>query len=136
MMVRATRGYTLLEVVLVVLVLGLLTAIAGPRLLGRTDEARRARTRAELGEITQALAQYRMDGGRYPTTEQGLAALVERPSTAPEPRHWRPQGYLPKLPIDAWGTPYVYASIDGTRFTLRSLGADGAPGADDLDDAY
>lgn len=131
-----TRGYTLLEVVLVVLILGLLTALAGPRLLGRTDEARRAHTHAELGEIAQALAQYRLDGGRYPTTAQGLAALVERPQLPPVPRHWRTQGYLPAVPHDAWGTPYVYASEDGTRFTLRSLGADRAPGDDDLDDAY
>lgn len=129
-----SRGFTLLEVVLVMLILGLLATVAGPRLLGRTDQARRARAHAELGEIRQALGLYRLDGGRYPTTAQGLAALVRRPEAPPAPRHWRPQGYLPSLPIDPWGTPYVYASADGARFTLRSLGADCAPSDDDLDD--
>ncbi|HEV7735517.1 MAG TPA: type II secretion system major pseudopilin GspG [Candidatus Binatia bacterium] len=128
------RGFTLLEVMLVVLILGLLMAVAGPRLLGRTEQARRTRTQAELGEITQALGLYRLDGGSYPTTAQGLAALIQRPDIPPAPRHWRSQGYLPRPPVDAWGTPYVYASTDGTRYTLRSLGPDRAPGTDDVDD--
>ncbi len=123
-------GFTLLEVTLVVLLLGLLAALVVPRLSGRTLEARRARAAADLHGIAQALEGYRLDAGAYPTTAQGLEALVRAPSLPPRPARWRPDAYLLALPRDPWGHDYAYTSPDGRRFTLRSLGGDGEPGGD------
>jgi len=127
--VRTRRGFTLLEVMVVVFILGLLATIVVPRIVGRTDDARRTKAVADMKGIEQALNLYRLDTGGYPTTEQGLEALVRKPSTPPVPRQWNPNGYLEKLPADPWGNAYVYVS-DGGRFTLKSYGADGAEGGD------
>lgn len=126
---RTRRGFTLLEVMVVVFILGLLATIVVPRIVGRTDDARRTKAVADMKGIEQALNLYRLDTGGYPTTEQGLEALVRKPSTPPVPRQWNPNGYLEKLPADPWGNAYVYVS-DGGRFTLKSYGADGAEGGD------
>lgn len=124
-----SRGYTLLEIMVVVFILGLLATLVVPRIVGRTDEARRTKAIADLKAIEQALNLYRIDAGSYPTTNQGLAALVRRPETPPVPKTWNPNGYLERVPVDPWGNALVYLS-DGTRFTLRSLGADGIEGGD------
>src|SRR5262245_44963815 len=121
---RRSGGYTLLEIMVVVFILGLLATLVAPRIIGRTDDARRTKAVADLKGIEQALNLYRLDTGGYPTTEQGLEALVHRPERPPVPRNWNPNGYLERLPVDPWGTPYVYV-CDGTRFELKSLGADG-----------
>jgi general secretion pathway protein G len=125
-----TAGFTLLEMTLVLLLIGLVATLVVPRVLGRTAEARRVRAAADLQILTQALEGYRLDAGTYPTTGQGLDALVHRPTLPPLPPRWRPDGYLPRLPRDPWDRSYEYACSDGRHFTLRSLGADGQPGGD------
>ena len=127
---RRRTGFTLLEMTLVLLLIGLLATLVVPRVLGRTAEARRVRATADLQILAQALEGYRLDAGIYPTTGQGLDALVRQPTLAPQPPRWRPDGYLPSLPRDPWDHAYQYACGDGRHFTLRSLGADGAPGGD------
>ena len=126
---RRAAGYTLLEIMVVVFILGLLTTIVAPRILGRTDDARRTKALADMKGVEQALNLYRLDTGGYPTTEQGLEALVHRPDRPPVPRAWNPSGYLERVPLDPWGNPYIYIG-DGSRFTLKSYGADGAEGGD------
>lgn len=123
-----TRGFTLLELVLVVLVIALVAGLIVPRVWGRTDQARRAGAHADLESIAQALELYRLDAGLYPTTAQGLDALVRPPVLPPAARHWRAGGYLPAVPIDPWGAPYAYACDARGRFVLRSYGADHGPG--------
>ena len=123
------RGYTLLEIVVVVFIIGLLATLIAPRILGRTDDARRAKAVADMKSIEQALNLYRLDTGGYPTTAQGLEALVKKPETPPVPKTWNPNGYLEQVPLDPWGNAYIYVA-DGTRFTLRSHGADGVEGGE------
>ena len=124
------RGFTLLEMTIVLVLIGLVASLVVPRVLGRTTQARRARAVADLQILGQALEGYRLDAGEYPTTAQGLDALVRQPSLPPVPARWRPDGYLPRLPRDPWGRDYSYACRDGRHFTLRTLGADGEPGGD------
>ena len=126
---RARAGYTLLEITIVIFILGLLATLVVPRMIGRTDDARRAKAMADLKAVQQALNLYRLDTGSYPTTEQGLDALVHRPERPPVPRNWRADGYLERVPTDPWGNAYVYLG-DGTRFTLKSWGADGVEGGE------
>jgi len=129
-MKRALRAFTLLEVMIVVFILGLLATIIVPRLVGRTDEARRVKVIADLKSIAQALDLYRLDAGAYPTTQQGLAALVERPTAPPAPARWNRNGYLDRVPSDPWGRTYVYFRSDDDRYQLKSFGADGAEGGE------
>jgi len=123
------RGFTLLEVMVVVFIIGLLATLVVPKVVGRADDARRAKAIADMKGIEQALNLYRLDSGAYPTTEQGLDALVRRPDRPPLPRAWNPNGYLERVPLDPWGHPYMYLA-DGSRYTLRSYGADGAEGGE------
>jgi len=129
---RPARGFTLLEVMIVVFILGLLATIIVPRLAGRTDEARRVKVIADLKSIAQALDLYRLDAGMYPTTEQGLKALVARPTAPPPPARWNVNGYLDRVPVDPWGRTYVYFRSDDGRYQLKSLGADGVEGGDGI----
>ena len=123
------HGFTLLEVMVVMFILGLLATLVAPRIVGRTDDARRTKAIADMKGIEQALNLYRLDSGDYPTTEQGLEALVHRPDRPPAPRAWNPNGYLERVPLDPWGHVYVYLA-DGSRYTLKSLGADGVEGGE------
>jgi general secretion pathway protein G len=127
------RGFTLIEVLVVIIILGLIAALVVPRITGRLDEAKVEATKIQMRSIKDALEQYKLDNGTYPTTEQGLKALVEKPNTPPLPSRWRP--YLDKLPQDAWSRDFVYLSPGINRpFELRSLGADGKEDTeDDLD---
>ena len=127
------RGFTLIEVLVVIIILGLIAALVVPRITGRLDEAKVEATKIQMRAIKDALEQYKLDNGTYPTTEQGLKALVEKPNTPPLPSRWRP--YLDKLPQDAWGRDFVYLSPGINRpFELRSLGTDGKEDTeDDLD---
>ena len=130
--IRRSRGFTLIEIMMVVVIIGIVVAILVPNLVGQDDKAR---VQAELSSqrgIAQALELYKMDNRRYPTTEQGLEALVSKPSGFPEPKNWGPEPYLRKYPLDQWDNEYVYLS-DGKRFDLKSTGADGADGGDDVD---
>jgi len=126
-------GFTLLEMTLVLLIVGLLATLVVPRVLGRTTAARQARAAAELEIIAQALEGYRLDAGVYPTTAQGLDALVHAPVLPPRPARWRPDGYLPSLPSDPWGNAYDYSCSDGRHFVLRSFGADHVAGGEGED---
>jgi general secretion pathway protein G len=126
---RACQGFTLIEIMVVVFILGLLVTLVAPKIMGRTDEARRTKAAADLRAIEQALHLYKLDNGTYPATEQGLQALVTKPESGVIPVRWNPEGYLEKVPVDPWGTPYLYLS-NGERYTLRSLGADGEEGGE------
>ncbi len=123
---RASAGFTLIEIMVVVFILGLLVTLVAPKIIGRTDEARRTKALADVKGIEEALHLFKLDNGFYPTTDQGLQALVTRPSNA---RNYSPEGYLDKLPIDPWGNPYVYFS-DGQDYIVKSYGADGQEGGE------
>jgi general secretion pathway protein G len=128
------RGFTLIEVMVVIVILGVLAALIVPKVMSRPDEARVTAARQDIGSIIQALKLYKLDNMRYPTTEQGLEALVKKPTGAPIPSNWKGNGYLEKLPKDPWGNPYQYLQ-PGTHgeIDVISLGADGAPGGDGSD---
>ena len=125
------RAFTLIEVLVVVAILGILAAIVVPRIMDRPDEAKRVAASADIGAIVQALKLYRLDNGTYPATDQGLGALVQRPTTNPVPSNWKQGGYLDRLPKDPWGGDYQYLSpgIKG-EIDVFSLGADRARGGE------
>lgn len=125
------RGFTLIEVLVVVAILGILAAIVVPRILDRPDEAKRVAAKTDIGAIVQALKLYRLDNGFYPSTDQGLAALVQRPASEPNPANWKAGGYLERLPKDPWGSDYQYLQ-PGVRgeIDVYSLGADRARGGE------
>jgi general secretion pathway protein G len=122
-------GFTLIEILVVVFIIGLLATIVSVNVIGQTDNARITKAKADLKELEQGLHLYKLDNGIYPTTDQGLAALVQKPTGAPQPRKYNPEGYIQKLPEDPWGNPYVYLS-DGQSFVLKCLGGDGEQGGD------
>jgi general secretion pathway protein G len=126
---RRQRGFTLIEIMVVVVILAILGTLVAPQILSRIDEARITKARTDLQMYESALDQYRMDNFRYPTNEQGLDALVHRPND-PNLKTWRPDGYVKQLMKDPWGHDYVYVSpgTNGSPYDLLSFGADGAPG--------
>ncbi len=132
--VRRHRGFTLLEVMVVVVILGILAALVVPKIISRPDEARIIAAKQDIASLMQALKLYRLDNQRYPTTEQGLQALIVKPATAPIPLNWKAGGYLERLPKDTWGNPYQYLS-PGLRgeIDVFSYGADGATGGEGND---
>ncbi len=125
----AARGFTLIEIMVVVVIMGILAALIVPKLMGRTDDARIIAAKQDIATLMQALKLYKLDNQRYPTTEQGLQALIEKPTSGPAANGWKTGGYLDKLPNDPWGNPYQYLSpgIKG-EIDVFSLGADGQPG--------
>lgn len=127
-------GFTLIEVMIVIVILGVLAALIVPKVMGRPDEARVAAAKQDIFTIMQSLKLYKLDNRRYPTTEQGLAALVQKPSQAPVPQNWTAGGYLEKLPNDPWGQPYQYLNpgLHG-EIDVMSFGADGQPGGQGVD---
>ena len=126
---RNSKGFTLIEIMVVVFILGLLVTMVAPKIMGRTDEAKRTKAAADLRAIQQALNLYKLDNGNYPTTEQGLQALVTKPQTGVIPVKWNPEGYIEKVQTDPWGHSYLYLS-NGDRYMLKSLGADGEEGGE------
>lgn len=127
-------GFTLIEVMIVIVILGVLAALIVPKVMGRPDEARVIAAKQDIATIMQSLKLYKLDNRRYPSTEQGLVALVQKPSLAPLPENWNPGGYLDKLPKDPWGKPYVYLSpgLNG-EIDVMSYGADGQAGGQGVD---
>ena len=129
---RFPRGFTLVEIMVVVVILGVLAVLVVPRVVGRADDARAVAAKQDVAAIMQALKLYRLDNGRYPTTEQSLAALVTKPQSQPVPSNW--QKYLDKVPKDPWGNVYHYLN-PGVRgeIDVFSLGADAQPGGSGAD---
>jgi general secretion pathway protein G len=130
------RGFTLIEIMVVIIVIALLAALVGPQILGRVSEAKThsAKTQVELFGV--ALDNYRLDNGNYPTTDQGLRALRERPTTDPIPTNWRGPYLRKEVPLDPWGRPYDYKSPgehDKAGFDLQTFGRDGRPGGEGED---
>ncbi len=126
---RRQPGFTLIEIMVVVVIMGVLAALLVPRLMGRTDDARILAAKQDIATLMQALKLYRLDNQRYPTTEQGLQALITRPTQGPVPPNWKTGGYLDRLNKDPWGNVYQYQS-PGSRgeIDVFSYGADGKPG--------
>jgi len=127
-------GFTLVEIMVVVVIIAILAALIVPKVIGRPDEARVIAARQDISTILQALRLYRLDNFRYPSTEQGLSALVARPTIAPIPPNWKGGGYLERLPRDPWGNPYqlLNPGIRG-EIDVFSFGADGTPSGDGFD---
>jgi general secretion pathway protein G len=124
-------GFTLIEIMVVLVILGLLAAVVVPRIVGRTDEARKTTAKIEVQNIEQALHLFKLDNGFYPSTEQGLEALVTEPTIGQIPKRWRQGGYLPKVPNDPWGNPYIYLSPGRYGdYDLVSYGGDGEAGGE------
>lgn len=128
------RGLTLVEMIVVLAIIALIAALIVPNIIGRPDQARVTVAQTDIRSIAAALKIYRLDNGDYPSTAQGLAALVTKPSGEPAPTNWTPGGYLATVPIDPWGHAYVYHNpgADGAEFDLLSTGKDGKPGGEGL----
>lgn len=129
--IRHNQGFTLIEIMVVMVILGLLVAIVAPNIMGRSDQAKVTVAQTQLSNIGNALDLYRLDNSRYPSTQQGLEALVNKPAGSPEPKNWNADGYLKNVPEDPWGTPYQYVS-PGTEgdYDLYSLGSDSQEGGE------
>jgi len=124
--VRNDAGFTLIEIMVVVFILGLLVTLVAPKIIGRTDEARRTKAMADIKAIEESLHLFKLDNGFYPSSGDGLNALVQCPASA---KNCSPDGYLPKLPVDPWGNVYAYFS-DGHQIVIKSYGADGTEGGE------
>lgn len=126
------RGFTLIELLVVIAVLGLLAGLVGPQIVRHVSEAKSTTARTQLDLLGVALDSYRLDNGTYPTTEQGLAALRERPTREPAPSNWRGPYLRKAVPLDPWGKPYIYR-LQPSGFELQTLGRDGKAGGDGED---
>ena len=131
---RSISGFTLIELMVVIVILGILAGLIVPRIMGRPDEAKQLKAKMQIESIETALKLYKLDNGVYPTTDQGLEALVAQPETPPVPRKWRDGGYLEKgrVPKDPWDNEFVYLSpgVHGD-YDIASYGADGVSGGED-----
>lgn len=132
-----SAGFTFIEIMVVVAILAILAALVVPRIMGRTDDAKRTAAKVQIRNLEGALQLYKLDNGIYPTTEQGLKALVDKPSVGVIPKKWKIGGYLPKLPEDPWGNPYKYLSPvqradQKLDYEVTSLGTDGEVGGEGI----
>lgn len=126
---RSQDGFTLIELMVVILIIGLLATIVVQNLRSATDKAKRVKAQADISQLKSALDRYYLDAGSYPTTDQGLTALISAPSTTGnDPTDWGGP-YIERIPLDPWGHPYIYQS-DGNEYILKSFGADGAEGGE------
>ena len=133
LVVRRQRGFTLIEIMVVVIIIGILAAIVAPNVIGRVDDAQIVKAKAEIANIENALKFYRLDNFTYPSSEQGLEALVNKPAD-PNIKNWKSGGYLPKLPNDPWGNPYLYLNPGNQgEIDVYTLGRDNRPGGEGVD---
>lgn len=128
---RYHKGFTLIEVMVVVVILGILASLILPRIMDRPEDARRTKAQLDIQSISQGLDLYKLDNHKYPTTEQGLKALIEKPQIEPVPKYWKQGGYLPHMPKDPWDNSYLYLSpgLHGP-YDIISYGADGESGGE------
>jgi len=131
---RRASGFTLIEIMVVVIIIGLLAAVIVPTVINKVDDAKISKAKSDIQALETALTMFRLDNSKYPTTDQGLEALVVQP-TDPSIRHWRQGGYLQRVSLDPWGNKYlyVYPGTHGKEYDLYTLGADGQPGGDGTD---
>lgn len=124
-------GFTLIEIMVVVIILGILASIVVPKVMDNPDKARVSKAKNDIRALESALNLYKLDNYSYPTTDQGIEALVSKPGGSPEPKNWKQGGYLPRVPKDPWGEPYQYLSpgVQGS-IDIYSLGADGQQGGE------
>ncbi|SOB75565.1 general secretion pathway protein G [Marinobacter sp. LV10R510-11A] len=129
---QSSRGFTLIEIMVVMVILGLLVAVVAPNIMGRSDQAKVTVAETQLTNISKSLDLYRLDNSHYPSTQQGLDALKSQPSGSPEPKNWNPNGYMKSIPSDPWGNDFQYVS-PGTEgaYDLYSYGSDGQEGGDE-----
>jgi len=128
---KRTSGFTLIEVMVVVVILGILAAIIVPKIMSRPEQARKVKVKQDILAIQSALDLYKLDNGRYPTTDQGLPALVNKPTTPPVPRSWKAEGYLQEVPMDPWGEEYQYLN-DDEKVRIFSFGPKGRDGNSEI----
>ena len=131
---RSKKAFTLIEILLVVVIIGALSSMVLPRLIGRSDQAKKTASQVDINtNIATALKLYDLDSGNFPTTEQGLGALLSKPSASPAPENWNGP-YMERRPIDPWGRPYIYKSPGDHRpdYDLSSMGKDGKESDDDI----
>jgi general secretion pathway protein G len=133
---RRARGFTLIEIMVVVSILAILAALVIPNVIGQSDDAKRKAAAVEIGTLKRALQMYYLDNGRYPSTEQGLQALVTKPTVAPIPNNWKAGGYLEKVNPDPWKNAYQYVNpgLSGAPFEVFSYARDGKPGGEGPDE--
>jgi general secretion pathway protein G len=131
---RRNKGFTLIELMVVIAIIGILAALIVPKIMSRPDQARRVAAGQDIATMMQAMKLYRLDNGRYPSTDQGLRALIEKPTQDPIPNNWKDGGYLERLPNDPWGNPYQYLNpgVHG-EIDILSYGADGKAGGEGND---
>ncbi len=128
---KQSKGFTLIELMIVIIILGILASIVVPKLMGRPEEARRTKAKIQIRNFQQALDLFKLDNGFYPTTEQGLEALVKKPTVSPIPPRYREEGYIDRIPKDPWGNPYIYICPGKHgEYDIISYGADGEPGGE------
>ena len=130
-LLKKSRGFTLVEVMVVVVILGILAALIVPKIMSRPEQARIVKAKQDILAIQSALDLYKLDNGFYPSTDQGLQALVTRPNTSPIPQSWKSDGYLQKLPIDPWGSQYQYENSN-EKLRIYSFGAKGQDGDSEI----
>lgn len=133
MIKQNSRGFTLIEVMVVVVILSILAVFVVPKIMDKPEQARKTQVKQNLRILEQQLNIYKLDNSQYPSTDQGLEALVSKPSGTPEPRNWNKEGYINRVPKDPWGGSYQYLN-PGThgKIDIFSLGPDGVPGNDDI----